>query len=47
MLIGRRGPLQVALTIKELREMIRLPDCKPLLSKEDFIGVDKLIQSKL
>lgn len=44
MMIGRRGPLQVALTIKELREMIRLPDCKPLLSKDDFIGVDKLIQ---
>ena len=27
-LIGRRGPLQVAFTIKELRDMTRLPDCK-------------------
>lgn len=44
MLIGRRGPLQVAFTIKELREMIKLPDCKPLLSQEDLIGLDKLIQ---
>ncbi|XP_063445018.1 NADPH:adrenodoxin oxidoreductase, mitochondrial-like [Mytilus trossulus] len=42
--IGRRGPLQVAFTIKELREMIRLPDCKPVLSQADFLGVDKLIQ---
>lgn len=27
-LIGRRGPLQVAFTIKELREMTKLPDCR-------------------
>ena len=34
--MGRRGPLQVAFTIKELREMIRLPDCRSLLHGEDF-----------
>lgn len=45
--IGRRGPLQVAFTIKELREMIRLPDCKPVLSQADLIGVDKLIQGMI
>jgi len=26
-IVGRRGPLQVAFTIKELREMIKLPNC--------------------
>lgn len=35
-LVGRRGPLQVAFTIKELREMIKLPDSRPILHKEDF-----------
>lgn len=35
-LIGRRGPLQIAFTIKELREMIRLPKSRPVLDPEDF-----------
>ncbi|KAM6473341.1 NADPH:adrenodoxin oxidoreductase, mitochondrial isoform 1-T1 [Liasis olivaceus] len=35
-LIGRRGPLQVAFTIKELREMINLPGVRPLLDPADF-----------
>uniref|UniRef100_A0A8D2LBN6 NADPH:adrenodoxin oxidoreductase, mitochondrial n=1 Tax=Varanus komodoensis TaxID=61221 RepID=A0A8D2LBN6_VARKO len=35
-LIGRRGPLQVAFTIKELREMINLPSARPLLNPADF-----------
>lgn len=46
-MVGRRGPLQVAYTIKELREMIRLPDCKPVLSQTDFTGIDKLINGKI
>ena len=35
-LVGRRGPLQVAFTIKELREMIRLPHCRTILHSKDF-----------
>ena len=35
-MIGRRGPLQVAFTIKELREMTRLPGCCPVLDPKDF-----------
>ena len=40
---GRRGPLQVAFTIKELREMIRLPDCRPILEPRDFTGIPDVI----
>ncbi|ESO87175.1 hypothetical protein LOTGIDRAFT_229321 [Lottia gigantea] len=38
--VGRRGPLQVSFTIKELREMINLEDCRTIIEKEDvsFIG---------
>ena len=36
-LIGRRGPLQVAFTTAELRELIKLPNCKPVLDKQDFL----------
>uniref|UniRef100_A0A8D0EEM0 NADPH:adrenodoxin oxidoreductase, mitochondrial n=1 Tax=Salvator merianae TaxID=96440 RepID=A0A8D0EEM0_SALMN len=38
-LIGRRGPLQVAFTIKELREMINLPSARPVLDPADFKGI--------
>ncbi|XP_043941111.1 NADPH:adrenodoxin oxidoreductase, mitochondrial [Protopterus annectens] len=38
-LVGRRGPLQVAFTIKELREMINLPGTKPILNPNDFEGL--------
>ncbi|XP_072029846.1 NADPH:adrenodoxin oxidoreductase, mitochondrial-like [Amphiura filiformis] len=42
-LIGRRGPLQVAFTVKELREMVKLPGCRPSLNAEDFVGIpDKI-----
>ncbi|KAK3089609.1 hypothetical protein FSP39_004976 [Pinctada imbricata] len=43
-LVGRRGPLQVAFTIKELREMIRLPNCRPILHTKDFTGINQLIE---
>ncbi|XP_029456455.1 NADPH:adrenodoxin oxidoreductase, mitochondrial isoform X3 [Rhinatrema bivittatum] len=43
-LIGRRGPLQVAFTIKELREMISLPGTKPLLHPSDFEGLGDVIK---
>ncbi|CAN8002892.1 unnamed protein product [Ixodes hexagonus] len=42
-LVGRRGPLQVAFTIKELREMTKLPGVGTVLRSEDFVTVrDKL-----
>ncbi|XP_063240380.1 NADPH:adrenodoxin oxidoreductase, mitochondrial isoform X2 [Bacillus rossius redtenbacheri] len=38
-LIGRRGPLQAAFTIKEFREMLHLPGCRAVLDPGDFAGV--------
>ncbi|KAM5135166.1 NADPH:adrenodoxin oxidoreductase, mitochondrial [Mantella aurantiaca] len=35
-LVGRRGPLQVAFTIKELREMINLPGVLPVHDPSDY-----------
>ncbi|XP_053904340.1 NADPH:adrenodoxin oxidoreductase, mitochondrial isoform X1 [Malaclemys terrapin pileata] len=43
-LVGRRGPLQVAFTIKELREMINLPGTRPLLAPADFTGLGDVIK---
>ena len=45
-LVGRRGPLQVAFTIAELREMIRLPDTRPVLNKEDFVGLEQCVDGQ-
>uniref|UniRef100_A0A3P9HFF7 NADPH:adrenodoxin oxidoreductase, mitochondrial n=1 Tax=Oryzias latipes TaxID=8090 RepID=A0A3P9HFF7_ORYLA len=38
-IVGRRGPLQVACTIKELREMVTLPGTRPEMTPSDFEGV--------
>ncbi|XP_014249112.1 NADPH:adrenodoxin oxidoreductase, mitochondrial [Cimex lectularius] len=35
-LVGRRGPLQVAFTIKEFREMTKLPNVQTLFRNEQF-----------
>lgn len=43
-IVGRRGPLQVAFTIKELREMIQLPGTRPILDPADFLGLQDRIQ---
>uniref|UniRef100_A0A8C8VMA5 NADPH:adrenodoxin oxidoreductase, mitochondrial n=1 Tax=Pelusios castaneus TaxID=367368 RepID=A0A8C8VMA5_9SAUR len=43
-LVGRRGPLQVAFTIKELREMINLPGTRPLLDPADFTGLGDVVK---
>lgn len=43
-LVGRRGPLQAAFTIKELREMLKLPDCRTIWQQEDFDGVPDMIE---
>ncbi|PSN55681.1 NADPH:adrenodoxin oxidoreductase [Blattella germanica] len=42
-LIGRRGPLQVAFTIKELREMLNLSNCKTVCNQSDFENVRSAI----
>ncbi|TRY77055.1 hypothetical protein TCAL_13814 [Tigriopus californicus] len=34
--IGRRGPLQVSFTIKELREMVNLEGCSAVFNPDDF-----------
>lgn len=44
-MVGRRGPLQAAFTIKELREMTKLPNCSTLLSQQDFIGVEEQLNT--
>lgn len=38
-LIGRRGPMQVAFTIKELREMTKLSGAQIVWRSDDFLGV--------
>lgn len=42
-LVGRRGPLQAAFTIAELREIIKLESCKTFWRKEDFLGVSEVV----
>ncbi|XP_026764004.1 NADPH:adrenodoxin oxidoreductase, mitochondrial isoform X2 [Galleria mellonella] len=42
-LIGRRGPLQVAFTIKELREQLKLSNCQTVWRNQDFEGVENMI----
>ena len=44
-LIGRRGPLQVAFTIKELREMLHLPKCRPILDPSHFEPLRNIVKS--
>ncbi|XP_069510955.1 NADPH:adrenodoxin oxidoreductase, mitochondrial [Ambystoma mexicanum] len=43
-IVGRRGPLQVAFTIKELREMINLPGTRPMLNPEDYQSLSEAIK---
>ncbi|XP_051889080.1 NADPH:adrenodoxin oxidoreductase, mitochondrial [Pristis pectinata] len=43
-IVGRRGPLQVAFTIKELREMINLPGTRSLLNPSDFEGLKHTVK---
>lgn len=43
-LVGRRGPLQAAFTIKELREMLKLRDCQTKWNAEDFTGIPNIVQ---
>lgn len=43
--VGRRGPLEVAFTIKELREMIRLPQCQTVIHSKDIEEYETVIES--
>ncbi|XP_055631957.1 NADPH:adrenodoxin oxidoreductase, mitochondrial [Toxorhynchites rutilus septentrionalis] len=43
LLVGRRGPLQVAYTIKELRELLKLPSCSTIWRPNDFRGVQEAV----
>lgn len=38
---GRRGPLQVSFTIKELRELVNLKGVRAVSEIEDFKGIDE------
>nr|XP_012146559.1 PREDICTED: NADPH:adrenodoxin oxidoreductase, mitochondrial isoform X5 [Megachile rotundata] len=42
---GRRGPLQAAFTIAELREMLKLEGCHTYWRKDDFSGVKEVVSS--
>lgn len=42
-MVGRRGPLQAALTIAELRELIKLEKCKTSWRPQDFAGVREIV----
>ncbi|XP_037547531.1 NADPH:adrenodoxin oxidoreductase, mitochondrial [Nematolebias whitei] len=44
LIVGRRGPMQVACTIKELREMVNLPGTRPEMEAEDFKGVAEALK---
>jgi adrenodoxin-NADP+ reductase len=42
-LVGRRGPLQVSFTIKELRELTKLPGVSSRLNRADFERIDSAV----
>ncbi|XP_063983409.1 NADPH:adrenodoxin oxidoreductase, mitochondrial [Diachasmimorpha longicaudata] len=44
-MVGRRGPLQVAFTIAELREMTKLKSCCTIWRPEDFARVSDVVPS--
>jgi len=42
-LVGRRGPLNVSFTIKELREMTKLENTRPILHKEQYLPIQDMV----
>lgn len=44
-LVGRRGPLQAAFAIKELREILNLPNVDTVWREQDFTGVQGVVHS--
>ncbi|XP_065659693.1 NADPH:adrenodoxin oxidoreductase, mitochondrial isoform X2 [Hydra vulgaris] len=43
-IVGRRSPLEVSFTIKELREMINLEDTIALFNPEDFKNIEMIVE---
>ena len=35
--------MHVSFTIKEVREMVNLAGCRPMLDKTDFVGVKEIV----
>ncbi|UJR09495.1 hypothetical protein I4U23_013733 [Adineta vaga] len=46
-LVGRRGPMQISFTIKELRELTKLHGVQSMLEKDDFKQIDQTMIDKL
>ena len=46
-IVGRNGPLSVAFTVKELREMMKLPGCTPVLDPKDFYFLKHQLNGEL
>lgn len=46
-LIGRRGPLQVAFTIKELREIVKLPGVQPIIDSRNFQEIHSTLSGNI
>uniref|UniRef100_A0A8C3ASL7 NADPH:adrenodoxin oxidoreductase, mitochondrial n=1 Tax=Cyclopterus lumpus TaxID=8103 RepID=A0A8C3ASL7_CYCLU len=44
LIVGRRGPVQVACTVKEVREMVNLPNARPEMVGADFEGVAEALK---
>ncbi|XP_054455134.1 NADPH:adrenodoxin oxidoreductase, mitochondrial [Anoplopoma fimbria] len=44
LIVGRRGPMQIACTIKEIREMVNLPNTRPEMMAADFEGVAEALK---
>lgn len=44
LIVGRRGPLQIACTIKELREMVNLPNTRADMLPADFEGIAEALK---
>lgn len=42
-LVGRRGPLQVSFTIKELRELIKLDGTRPVFHPDQYLPIKDLV----
>ncbi|KAL3046025.1 hypothetical protein OYC64_004104 [Pagothenia borchgrevinki] len=44
LIVGRRGPTQIAGTVKEVREMVNLPNTRPDMLASDFEGVKEALK---
>ncbi|XP_053988816.1 NADPH:adrenodoxin oxidoreductase, mitochondrial isoform X1 [Hylaeus volcanicus] len=44
-LIGRRGPLQAAFTIAELREILKLDGCRTYWRTDDFVNIKNVVNT--